>query len=61
MIGSGIKASKLIKILQDLMNKHGDRPCYAGGGDYPEGVSSVAYRPSHKGDGYVPGDSFEVY
>lgn len=61
MIRSGIKASKLIKTLQALIDKHGDKAVYAGGGDYPEGVASVAYRPPHKGDGYIPGDSFQVY
>ncbi len=57
----GIKATELIKILQQMINKHGDKTVYYGGNDYPEGVNSISYRPKHKGDGYVPGDSFEVY
>lgn len=61
MTRSGIRASELIAKLKDMMKKHGDQQCFAGGTDYPAGVVGVVYRPQHKGDGYIPGDSFEVF
>jgi hypothetical protein len=50
MFSDGIKASELIEILAKLVLLHGDRPCFSGGTDYPEGVSGAYYK--EKGDGY---------
>lgn len=53
---SGIKASELIKLLQQQIQLHGDCPVYSGGTDYPEGVDGVRYES--KGNGYIPKGSF---
>ena len=58
MLAHGIKASELIKLLEQKIAEHGDKEVYSGGQDYPEGVNYVSYRP--KGDGYVPKDSFYI-
>lgn len=55
-IPSGIKASELIKLLEKMIEKHGDREVYSGGTDYPEGVENVYYEK--KGNAYVPKGSF---
>jgi hypothetical protein len=56
---SGIKASQLIVLLQKQIDIHGDCEVYAGGGDYPQGVSSVVYDP--KGNAYSKPNSFNIY
>lgn len=53
-----LKASELIEKLQAMIEKHGDRPVFSGGGDYPEGVKDV-YIEKH-GNGYVPKDAFII-
>lgn len=60
MFGHGMKASELIVALQRLIEKHGDKEVYSGGGDYPEGVRGVRYVAPKNGDAYVPGDSFKL-
>lgn len=59
MFAHGIKASKLIEELQRMIDRHGDKEVYAGGGDYPEGVDGVYYQ-KRDDDPYVPADSFIV-
>jgi len=59
MWASGIKASELIKKLQEAVDKYGDKEVYAGGGDYPEGVEGVYYQ-ARKDDPYVPQDSLII-
>ena len=60
MFSQAIKASELIEQLKALIAKHGDLGVYAGGGDYPEGVSGAWYVEPLKGDSYTPGNSFKV-
>jgi hypothetical protein len=54
----GMKATELIKALEEMIAKHGDLRVYSGGGDYPEGVHGVYYRKD--GDAYIPNNSFIV-
>lgn len=56
----GIKASELIKQLQEMIDKHGDCVCISGGTDYPEGVSGVRYITKDKADGYIPANTFRI-
>ena len=58
MIESGMKASELIKELEKMIEKHGDREVFSGGTDYPEGVGVVRY--VRKGDGYCKARSFYI-
>lgn len=60
--GQGIRASELIKVLQECIREHGDLPVFAGGGDYTEPVTedSVHHRGKGKGDGYVHDHSFHI-
>jgi hypothetical protein len=60
-LSSGIKASELVAHLQQLIKEHGDLQVYAGGGDYPEGVTGVAFVTPKRGDSYVPGNTFKVF
>ena len=59
-LAQGIRASELIKKLEAAIQEHGDCEVFAGGGDYPEGVSGVYYVPKGQGDGYIPDNSFKV-
>ena len=59
MFSHGIKASELIKLLQQQIQLHGDLEVIAGGGDYPEGIKSVQYEA--KGDAYTPKNSFKIW
>lgn len=59
MRGSGIKASKLIKQLQEAIKLHGDREVWTGGQDYPSGVTAVYFR-NKPDDGYYPANVFTV-
>lgn len=54
---SGIKASALIKKLQEAIREHGDREVWCSGNDYPEGVHNVHFREAPD-DGYYPKDVF---
>lgn len=54
-----MKASELIDRLKELIEKHGDREVYHGGGDYPGKVEGAAY--TTRGTPYVPKDSFQVW
>lgn len=56
----GMKASELIRILQEQIKEHGDCGVYSGGADYPDGVSHVSYIEPDKGNGYVPGNTFWI-
>ena len=58
MYPPGIKASQLIIELQKQMAFHGDCECFAGGGDYPEGVRGVIFNA--KGDAYHSKNSFKI-
>lgn len=58
MIRGGIKASELIKVLERLIEKHGDLQVFSGGTDYPEGVESVWYK--ERGNSYIPSNSFFI-
>ncbi|TSP14052.1 hypothetical protein [Cupriavidus campinensis] len=53
----GIKASELIKQLQDLIEEHGDREVIIGGGDYPEPCRSVSFQ-TKRHDPYIPEGTF---
>lgn len=48
-----VKASELIKMLEKLIARHGDRYVFCTGGDYPEPVSGVRFN-SRESDGYIP-------
>lgn len=54
----GIKASQLVKKLQDLIKAHGDQEVIAGGDDYPRGV--VGARLQKKDNPYVPKGTFYI-
>lgn len=54
-----MKASELVKRLQQLIKEHGDQEVYSGGEDYPGKVSGVEVEK--RGNGYVPKDSFKVW
>lgn len=56
----GIKASELIKKLQEQIDRHGDREVIVGGGDYPEGCSGVIFQRDDNNP-YVPKGTFKVY
>ena len=58
MRGSGIKASALIKELEKLIAKHGDREVYSGGEDYPGPCNGVAVQVWESA--YVPQGVFKV-
>lgn len=58
MIGHGLKASELIKVLEQKIEKHGDQYVFSGGTDYPEGVGGI--RVKKNGDGYVPTGAFQL-
>ncbi len=47
-----MKLSELILKLQALLKEHGDREVFAGGEDYPGGVSDAMVVT--RGDGYLP-------
>ena len=55
----GMKASELIKTLENAIATHGDLEVFSGGQDYPEGVRGVSYE--RKGTSYVPKNSFYVW
>lgn len=57
-IRTGLKASELIKKLEDIIRFRGDFACYAGGTDYPEGITVVRY--NEQGDGYIPSNCIEI-
>lgn len=59
MLQSGIKASELIKQLEKQIKLHGDCEVFAGGGDYPEGVSGVSFKLT--GDSYHPDRCFRIH
>ena len=59
MISSGIKASELIEKLQKLIEKHGDKEVYAGGTDYPDGVTGVSYNSTERP--YHPAKTFTIH
>jgi hypothetical protein len=59
MMSSGIKASELIVLLQDIMRKHGDREIFSGGADYPAGVRCITVEKI--GNGYVPKGAFFIW
>lgn len=59
MRGNGIKASELIKQLQDMINKNGDREIWKRSSDYPEGVTQVEFR-TKEDDGYYPTKVFVI-
>lgn len=58
MMSSGIKISELIAELQAMKALHGDVQVFAGGEDYPGGVSGVSY--VQKGNGYVRSNSVTI-
>lgn len=58
MVNTGIKATKLIVKLQEMVKMYGDKEVFAGGTDYPEGVKSVYIKLN--GDGYIPKGAFEI-
>ena len=53
-----MKASELVKELEQVIKEHGDREVYCGGTDYPERVSGVLVRDNPKA--YYPEPCFEV-
>jgi len=55
-IRSGMKASEVIAELQKLIDEHGDKECFSGGSDYPEGIVCVHYQKYE--DAYIPAGSF---
>jgi hypothetical protein len=59
MKATGIKASELIKNLQDLIKEKGDLEVFSGGNDFPTGVSH-AFHVKDDRDVYVPKDSFYI-
>ncbi len=59
MFSHGIKASELIKLLQQQIQSHGDLEVIAGGTDYPEGVKGIRYEA--KGNAYTPKNSFKIW
>jgi len=58
MFSHGIKASELIKLLQTQIALHGDCECFAGGGDYPEGIRGIRY--VSKAETYNPANTFDI-
>ena len=56
---NGIKASELIKKLEEAIKCHGDRQVWTSGQDYPSGVSNVYFR-KEEDNGYYPKDVFVV-
>lgn len=58
MIAPGIKASELVKQLQQLIEEHGDQQVFAGGGDYPGGVGGVDVQRDR--NPYVPKGVFYI-
>jgi hypothetical protein len=61
MFSRGLKATDLIKLLEEAVEKHGDLEVYAGGGDYPEGVNGVSYITPKTADGYRPENSLFIW
>lgn len=55
----GVPASELVKQLAELIERHGDREVFCGGGDYPAGVGGVSLET--KGDAYIPRGVFYVW
>lgn len=58
MFSTGIHATRLIKLLEEAIKKYGDLPVYAGGTDYPEGVTGVVYNKT--GNSYEPVNTFSI-
>lgn len=58
MFEHGIKASELIKKLEEMIKAHGDREVYSGGTDYPEGVAGVYF--NKESQPYYPERSFII-
>ena len=53
-----MKASALIKVLKEMIKKHGDKEVYSGGEEYPGEVERVRF--VERGDGYIPSGSFDI-
>jgi hypothetical protein len=61
MRSTGMPISQLIALLQAEQAQHGDVEVFAGGEDYPGGVSGVGFVPAGRGNGYVPENSVKIY
>ena len=59
MLVTGLKASELVKILQRMIEKHGDQYVFAGGADYPEAVETVSFQKDSSNP-YVPKNAFKL-
>jgi hypothetical protein len=55
----GIKASQLIKKLQQLVKSHGDQEVIAGGDEYPRGVIGARLQTEDRNP-YVPKGTFYI-
>jgi len=53
-----MKASELVKVLKELIKKHGDQEVFAGGEDYPGKVGAVTIAT---GDAYTAKDAFKIH
>jgi hypothetical protein len=58
MLNTGLKASELIKLLQQFIKQHGDQQVFCGGTDYPGGVKDILV--NKYGDAYTPKDVFVI-
>lgn len=61
MTPHGIKASELVKKLQEAIKKHGDQEVFKQGGDYTEGVKGLLEKSPDYLHAYVSKGSFYLY
>lgn len=55
----GLKASELVKLIQEAIEEHGDREVFGGGEDYPGGAEGIHVEV--KGNGYIPKGAFVIW
>lgn len=60
MIPYGLKASEVIRELQELIDEHGDQYVFGGCSDYPQGVEGAAKQEKHNNP-YIPFGTFFLY
>lgn len=56
----GIKASELIKKLEEMIDKYGDQEVWSRGGEYPEGINHIVFNSGNHKDSYVKADAFYI-
>ncbi len=52
-----MKASALVKLVEEMIKKHGDLEIWVSSDDYPRGLSDVNHR-TEPDDGYYPTNVF---